>query len=194
VKAFTFGALIAAVGSILAVPADRGGAPLDLAGTTRVGDRPEPSAVVWLESAKAPRTAVARVELEQRNLTFSPRVIAVPVGTTVDFPNRDRVFHNVFSFHDGKRFDLGMYPVGTVRRVTFGEPGLSRIFCNIHPNMAAYIMAVDSAYFGVSDASGRFLIAGVPAGTYKYRAWRAGAATLTGTVAVDAGPLEIRWP
>jgi plastocyanin len=194
VKALTFGALIAAVGSIFAVPAEPGGALLDLAGTTRVGGRPEPGAVVWLEGATAPRATGARVVLEQRNLTFSPRVLAVPVGTTVDFPNRDRVFHNVFSFHDGKRFDLGMYPVGTVRRVTFGEPGLSRIFCNIHPNMAAYIMAVDSPYFGVSDAAGRFAIAGVPPGTYKYRAWRAGAATLAGTVAVDAGPLEIKWP
>ena len=61
------------------------------------------------------------------------------VGTTVDFPNNDRVFHNVFSFRDGKRFDLGMYPIGTLRRVTFDKPGLSRLFCNIHPNMAAYV-------------------------------------------------------
>ena len=123
--------------------------------------------------------------LDQRNLTFSPHVLAVRVGTTVEFPNRDRVFHNVFSFHDGKRFDLGMYPVGTVRHVTFGKPGLSRIFCNIHPNMAAYVMAVDSGYFAVSDASGRFVIAAVPPGTYTYHAWRPGGATLTGSAIVD---------
>jgi hypothetical protein len=101
----------------------------------------------------------------------------------------------VFSFHDGKRFDLGMYPVGTVRNVTFGPPGLSRIFCYIHPNMAAYVMAVDSGYFAVSDPSGHFLIAAVPPGTYIYHAWRPGGATLTGSAAVDGDtPLEIRWP
>ena len=78
-------------------------------------------------------------------------------------PNSDRVFHNVFSFHDGKRFDLGLYPVGTRQLVTFDAPGVSRIFCNIHPNMAAYVVAVDSAFFAVTDAEGRFAIAGVEA-------------------------------
>ena len=81
-------------------------------------------------------------------------MLAVRVGTTVDFPNRDRVFHNVFSFRDGKRFDLGMFPIGARRRVTFDRPGLSRLFCNIHPNMAAYMMAVDAPYFGVADEQG----------------------------------------
>ena len=94
--------------------------------------------------------------LDQRNLSFSPHVLVVRVGTTVDFPNNDRVFHNVFSFRDGKRFDLGMYPVGTMQQVTFDQPGLSRIFCNIHPNMAAYVLTVDSPYFARADESGAF--------------------------------------
>ena len=169
-------------------------APETVAGSTRVGDRPEADAVVWLEGPAAARSASRKSVLEQRNLTFSPHVLAVRAGTTVAFPNKDRVFHNVFSFHDGKRFDLGMYPVGTVKDVTFGQPGLSRIFCNIHPNMAAYVMAVDSAYFAVSDAAGRFTIAGVPPGDYVYHAWRPGGATLTGSVASRDTPLEIRWP
>jgi hypothetical protein len=110
-------------------------------------------------------------------------------------PNDDRVFHNVFSFHDGKRFDLGLYPVGTTKEVTFDRPGLSRIFCNIHPNMAAYVLAVESAYVAVSDRHGRFAIAGVPPGTYTWRAWRPGNHTATGTMAVERGrPMEIGWP
>jgi len=189
-------ALMVAVGGVLLLAtAVRGRPPLDLVGTTRVGERPEPNAVVWLESAAASGRETRKVVLDQRNMSFSPHVLAVRVGTTVEFPNRDRVFHNVFSFHDGKRFDLGMYPVGTARDVTFGKPGLSRIFCNIHPNMAAYVMAVDSWYFAASDASGRFVIAAVPTGTYRYYAWRPGAATLTGSATVDGDtPLEVRWP
>jgi plastocyanin len=189
-------ALMAAVGcALLLATTVRGLAPIDLAGTTRVGDRPEPNAVVWLEGAAASGHETRKAVLDQRNLAFSPHVLAVRAGTTVDFPNRDRVFHNVFSFHDGKRFDLGMYPVGTVRQVTFGQPGLSRIFCNIHPNMAAYVMAVDSEYFAVSDASGRFVIPEVPPGTHGYHAWRPGGTALAGSAVVDGSkPLEIRWP
>jgi len=132
----------------------------------------------------ARREAVAKatpVVLDQRNLSFTPRVLAVPVGTMVEFPNNDRVFHNVFSFRDGKRFDLGLYLVGSSRQVAFDKPGLSRIYCNIHPNMAAYVMAVDSPYFAVSDRAGTFRIAAVPTGTYRYYAWRLGAEQLTGT-------------
>ena len=189
-------ALMVAVGGVLLLAtAARGLPPLDLVGTTRVGERPEPNAVVWLETAAAPGRETRKVVLDQKNMSFSPHVLAVRVGTTVEFPNRDRVFHNVFSFHDGKRFDLGMYPVGAARDVTFGKPGLSRIFCNIHPNMAAYVMAVDSWYFAASDASGRFLIAAVPPGTYVYHAWHPGGATLTGSASVDGDtPLEVLWP
>jgi hypothetical protein len=133
--------------------------------------------------------------LDQRNLGFSPRVLAVRVGTTVDFPNSDRVFHNVFSFRDGKKFDLGMYPAGTSRPIVFDKPGLSRIFCNIHPHMAAYVMAVETPYFSVSDKSGAFTISGVPTGSYTYHAWRSGGQTLSGSVSVDSShALEIRWP
>ena len=93
-------------------------------------------------------------------------MLAIRAGTAVDFPNHDRVFHNVFSYRDGKKFDLGMYPAGTSKKIVFDKAGLSRIFCNIHPHMAAYVMAVDTPYFAVSDAQGGFAIANVPAGTY----------------------------
>jgi plastocyanin len=184
------------LGALLLAVASAGTAGLDLHGTARAGDRPQANAVVWLEAPNAPVTAEnRRAVLDQRNLSFSPHVLAVRVGALVDFPNDDRVFHNVFSFRDGKKFDLGLYPVGTMRHVTFDKPGLSRIFCNIHPNMAAYVMAVDSPYFTVTDQNGGFVIPQVPAGTFTYHAWRPGGPDLTGTVTIDATrPLEIRWP
>jgi hypothetical protein len=105
------------------------------------------------------------------------------------------VFHNVFSFRDGKKFDLGMYPVGTSKPIVFDKPGLSRIFCNIHPHMAAYVLAVDTPYFSASDERGAFVISGVPAGSYTYHAWRPGGQTLTGPVTVGSSHvLEVRWP
>ena len=165
-------------------------------GSAQSQDRAEVNAVVWLEAPNPPKVARAeRIVLDQRNLTFSPHILVVRVGTVVDFPNNDRVFHNVFSFRDGKRFDLGMYPVGTMRQVRFDRPGLSRIFCNIHPQMAAYVVVVDTPYFASANRDGAFSIAEVPAGTYTYRAWRPGGPTLTGTFASGAGtPLSVKWP
>jgi plastocyanin len=172
------------------------GAPagVRLAGDARVGHRGQGDVVVWLDSREPTLAAQKRVVLDQRNLDFFPHVLAVRLGTTVELPNNDRVFHNVFSFHNGKKFDLGLYPVGTVRYVTFDRPGLSRIFCNIHPNMAAYVMAVDTPYFAVSDNAGRFEIPQIPTGSYTYHAWRAGGADLTGSVDVVQGAsLAIDW-
>ena len=169
---------------------------LDLQGSTRLGDRPQPDVVVWLESPVLSRGSDSRRPvLDQRNLRFSPRVLAVQVGTTVEFPNNDRVFHNVFSFRDGKRFDLGLYPIGSIKRVTFDKAGVSRIFCNIHPQMAAYVVAVESPLFAVSNEAGEFTLRGVSEGSYTYHAWRAGAQPLTGAIMVRQGqPLDIRWP
>jgi plastocyanin len=168
----------------------------DLHGTAKIGDKPAPDTVVWLEASNAPPPATPpHAVLDQRNLAFSPRVLVIRAGTLVDFPNNDRVFHNVFSFRDGKRFDLGLYPVGSRKRVLFDRAGLSRIFCNIHPNMAAYVITVDTPYFGRADENGAFTIAAVPAGAYKYHAWRPGApAELTGTVNAGNGALAITWP
>ena len=186
--------VVLAAGLCAAVPVAAGHDAL--AGTVLVKGRPERNVVVWLEDGTAaPPVATRKVVLDQRQLQFKPHVLAVRVGTQVEMPNSDRVFHNVFSFHDGKRFDLGLYPVGTARTVTFDRPGLSRIFCNIHPNMAAYVLAVDSGYFAVSDSQGQFILAGVPLGSYTYHAWRPGGQTMTGTVVVAADrKFEIRWP
>jgi plastocyanin len=167
-----------------------------LSGAAWAGARPQRNAVVWVDAPGAPvPQAPRKVVLDQRDLSFSPQVLAVHVGTVVEFPNNDRVFHNVFSFRDGKRFDLGMYPVGAVKQVTFDRPGLSRIFCNIHPNMAAYVLAIDSWYLAVTDDAGAFRIPGLPVGEYVYHAWRPGGPILTGSVSFNGEtPLEIRWP
>jgi plastocyanin len=187
-------AVLAIVVSLEPVAA-AGAEQAELRGVARVEGSPAANAVVWLTtSGPAPAVTSKPTVLDQRNLAFIPRVLVVRVGATVDFPNNDRVFHNVFSFRDGKRFDLGLYPVGTSRTVTFDRPGLSRIFCNIHPNMAAYVMAVDTPYYGVSDESGAFSIRSVPAGTHKYSAWRPGSPQIDGTWSstLDA-PLAIDW-
>jgi plastocyanin len=170
-------------------------AALELHGVTREGGDPAAQVAVWLVGAgQAAGSRRAKVVLDQRNLSFRPHLLVVQVGTTVELPNNDRVLHNVFSFRDGKRFDLGLYPVGTVRRVTFDRAGLSRIFCNIHPNMAAYVLAVDTPHFAVSGSDGRFSIAPVASGTYTYHAWRPGAEELTGSIAItERTTLEIGW-
>jgi len=177
------------------VPGSSQAVVVDVRGIVRVGNRPEPDAVIWLDAPndRGPRSE-KRFVLDQRNAAFFPRVLAVRAGTTVDLPNNDRVFHNVFSFHDSKRFDLGLYPVGTTRQVMFDKPGLSRIFCNIHPNMVAYVKVLDSPYFAVSDREGRFTIAAVPPGTYTYHAWRPGRKDLTGSSALPPGKdLDLEW-
>ena len=165
-------------------------------GVARVAGRPHKDVVVWLDEVPGPPPAApGRVVLDQRNLRFLPHVMAVRVGTRVEMPNNDRVFHNVFSFKDGKRFDLGLYPVGTSKVVEFDKPGLSRIFCNIHPTMAGYVMAVPSTHIAVSDEEGRFVMSGVPPGRYPYHAWRPGVETVSGAMVVVAGQaVEVSWP
>jgi plastocyanin len=182
--------LLAALTAGPAFGADLGGTAQSSAG------KPVENAVIWLDAPDArPKPQDTALTVDQRNLAFEPHVLVVRVGTAVSFPNNDRVFHNVFSFKDGKKFDLGMYPAGVkAKPVVFDKPGLSRIFCNIHPNMAAYVMAVDTPYYAMSNERGAFTLANVPAGTYTYHAWRPGGETLTGTVTVGpAKPLELRW-
>jgi plastocyanin len=167
----------------------------ELTGSAQVAGKPVRHAVVWLDVDRPPAfVQTSKVVLDQRFLTFSPTVLVVRVGTVIDFPNNDKVFHNVFSFRDGKKFDLGMYPTGTSKRIVFDRPGLARLFCNIHPNMAAYVMALETPYYALSDERGAFTISDVPPGTYTYHAWRPGGQPLTGSVTIDATkPLSILW-
>jgi plastocyanin len=179
----------------LAMPSVATQAGVHLSGTATASGRTVANAVVWLEAAAGRASRAPKAVLHQRSLKFAPQVLAVRTGTVVDFPNDDRVFHNVFSFRDGKRFDLGIYPVGATRQVTFSEAGVSRLFCNIHPNMAGYVVVVDTPWFATSDADGGFQIADVDPGFYSWKAWRSSGSLASGSIDVRAGSvLEVAWP
>jgi plastocyanin len=132
--------------------------------------------VVWLSPLSRPSPAAAPVsghapQLVQRNKAFEPHVLVVQAGTTVEFPNKDPFFHNVFSLFNGKRFDLGLYEAGSSKGVRFDRVGVSFLFCNIHEEMSAVIVAVDSPYFALSDRAGQVSIANVPDGAYQMHVW-----------------------
>ncbi len=130
--------------------------------------------VVWLEpigAAPVSATAGKTTTMDQRNQTFLPHVLAVQVGTAVDFPNSDPIFHNAFSNYDGQVFDLQLYAPKTSRRVVFRRPGIVHIFCNVHQNMSAVIAVLPTPYFTVTGADGRFQIQ-APAGDYRVQVWQ----------------------
>ena len=129
--------------------------------------------VVWLMplSTDVPALEPRRAKLVQRHKEFEPHLLVIPVGSTVDFPNEDPFFHNVFSLYKGKAFDLGLYEAGASRAVKFDKPGVSFIFCNIHPEMSAVVLAMPTPYFGVSNAAGDVTIADVPPGRYRVETW-----------------------
>lgn len=133
-----------------------------------------PSAVIWLkplQSSSVPAVSAGRFTLLQKNKMFTPHLLVVPVGSSVAFPNADPFFHNVFSLFDGKRFDLGLYEAGSTRSVVFSRVGVSYIFCNIHSEMSAVVIALDTPLYGIADASGAFDIGDVPDGDYSLRVW-----------------------
>ena len=142
--------------------------------------------VVWLTpvSGNVPPLEPKHARLAQHNKQFEPHLLVIPVGSTVDFPNEDPFFHNVFSLYKGKRFDLGLYEAGSSRAVKFEKPGVSFIFCNIHPEMSAVVMAVPTPYFGVSNSAGDVTINDIPPGRYRVESWfeRSNADALASTV------------
>jgi plastocyanin len=138
----------------------------------------ETRSVVYLESA--PAAAFADIDpqhaaMDQRNETFIPHVLAITVGTTVDFLNSDSIYHNVFSISKAKRFDLGHYAAGNSKSVRFDRPGIVRVFCEIHSHMSAFILVFSHRYFAVTAADGRYQIGRVPPGHYTLSAWNEGA-------------------
>jgi plastocyanin len=151
--------------------------------------------VVYLESA--PRGAfeqsdAGRTVMDQRNETFVPHVLAITTGTTVDFLNSDRIYHNVFSLSKTKRFDLGRYPVGHSRPVRFDQPGIVRVFCDIHSHMNAFILVFSHPFFAVTDGEGRYRIDSVPPGNYAVIAWNEGVSSEPRPVTVpDGGAAEL---
>jgi plastocyanin len=141
----------------------------------RVESRLSDKTVVYLESRELNEKHYPvpgkRPILDQRDLQFHPQVLPILLGTTVDFPNRDNLFHNVFSYSKTKPFDLGRYPKDDSRSVTFDKPGIVRVYCDIHSHMNATILVLENPYFAAPDGNGTFAIQGVPEGTYTIVLW-----------------------
>src|SRR5580693_4455009 len=145
-----------------------------------------PATVVWLtpvspegedatstmpNSSPSPPT---NLRLVQKDKSFQPHILVVPAGSMVEFPNHDPFFHNVFSLFEGKRFDLGLYEAGTSRMVRFDRPGISYIFCNIHPEMSAVVITIATPFYAISSGDGLLSLAGVPDGRYILHIWSEG--------------------
>jgi plastocyanin len=142
--------------------------------------------VVFLEGNSSDAGKPVRVELQQQGQQFAPRLLAVPVGSTVSFPNADPVFHNVFSLSGAKKFDLGYYPAGQTRIVTFDEPGIVQVYCHLHPNMYAAIVVVPNRWYAQPGEDGTFSLQDVPPGTYKLVAWHMNAGFFRKTVQISS--------
>lgn len=131
--------------------------------------------VVWLAPLDAHATLkpfpASPLKLTQHNKSFQPHLLVVPVGAVVQFPNHDLFFHNVFSLFDGKRFDLGLYEAGSSRNVSFDRPGISYIFCNIHAEMSAVVISLETPYYAISNSKGEMVISDVPTGRYSMHVW-----------------------
>ena len=160
--------------------------------------QPEPAdrrrSVVYLETA--PRAAFdtreePRARIDQRNERFVPHVLAIVAGTTVDFPNSDLTYHNVFSLSKPKPFDLGRYAAGRSKSVRFDRPGIVRVFCDIHSHMSAFILVFSHRYFAVTDDEGRYRLENVPPGAYNVIAWNESVPPETRRVVVGEGGADV---
>jgi hemoglobin len=126
--------------------------------------------MLWPKGGKAVKRPAKFRVIEQRNKTFAPHLMAVPVGSTVAFPNFDSIYHNVFSLSAPQRFDLGLYKSGDMRQVVFDKPGIIRLGCNIHANMSAYLVVVDAPHYVVAE-DGNFSFRSLKPGKYRVQAW-----------------------
>jgi plastocyanin len=136
--------------------------------------RDNDQAIVYLTSPMKTKYAppALRPRMEQINESFDPWLLPILVGTTVDFPNSDPIFHNVFSYSNPKKFDLGRYSKGESKSVTFERPGMVKVFCEIHKGMRAYILVLENPYFTLTDESGHYILKNVPQGNYTLNVWQ----------------------
>jgi plastocyanin len=161
-------------------------------------DPADRKSVVYLDPA--PRAAFdvreePRARMDQRDESFVPHVLAIVAGTTVDFPNNDETYHNVFSLSRTKTFDLGRYAAGRSKAVRFDRPGIVRVFCDIHAHMSAFILVFSHRYFSVTDDQGRYRLENVPPGTYSLVVWNESAREQTRRVTVpdQGGEVEANF-
>ena len=147
--------------------------------------------VMYLSAATPPRgrpqPGSPAPEMHQHGERFAPRVLPVVVGTTVEFPNDDPIYHNVFSLSRARSFDLGRYPRGSSKSVTFNTPGVIQVFCHIHADMSGTILVLDNPFYVVPDANGHYALDGVPAGDYQLIVWHERIRPLSIPVHVQAG-------
>ena len=146
-------------------------------------------AVVWLESRGAPPSPAepSRAVMTTRGKKFVPEVLVVPAGSEVSFPNEDSIQHNVFSSSEGNRFDVGLYGPGPGTEVVLKEPGVVRVYCNVHPQMAAFVVVTPTGLAARAKADGGFEIGSVPPGAYELTVWDQGGGSASLPVVVRAG-------
>ena len=199
------GSFLVLAGVLLGAPVAAGAA--DLPGRVEAvgGGRPTPGqasrAVVWFEPDEPVLGATAEPddgeppEMITRRKEFTPRVLVVPEGATVAFPNRDPILHNVFSVSEPRPFDLGLYGRGEVGRVRFPRAGVVRIFCNVHHDMVGYVVVLDTPCHGRPEADGRFRLTGLPPGPGTLRVWHEQAEPFSARVEVpevgSANPVTV---
>ena len=162
-----------------------------------------PTVVAWLTPAGTSDSSVHHTAvpphhlvLSQKDKQFIPHLLVVPTGSTVEFPNLDPFFHNVFSLFNGRRFDLGLYEAGSRRSVRFDHDGVSFVFCNIHPEMGAVIVSLSTPYYAISSADGSLSLANIPTGDYNLELWSENVspsdlATAKQRIHVSAQPLRL---
>lgn len=159
----------------------------DVEGTVLLASgKPAANAVVSLEGAERARP-LAKFTVDQRDHRFVPHVSVVTVGTRVQFPNNDIVFHNVFTEYHAARFDLGMYAKGQSKSQVFDRAGVAVLMCSIHTDMSAYIAVVDTPYYAITDSRGKFVIHGVPSGSYTVKTWHESGQTNSQKLTVTSG-------
>lgn len=153
---------------------------------------PDPSpAVVWLEGAPVSKMDPKTVEIRQEGLELRPRVVAIPAGSSIKFPNADNLFHNIFSYSKSKRFDLGRYPKGESKTETFDAKGQIDLRCEVHDWIRGYIHIFDHPYFAIAAPDGSYSIPNVPPGKYTLVAWKEFFDPVRQEIEVKAGGAKI---
>jgi plastocyanin len=154
---------------------------------------PQKFAVVYLTGEHLPPVlpVTSNPTMAQKDMMFQPSVMAVTVGSSVEFPNLDPFFHNVFSYSKTKKFDLGRYAIGHSKSITFDKPGIVKIFCEIHYSMRAYLHVLETPYYAVSDDKGAFTLGDIPSGDYTLHVWQENQADLEQQITVNSDTLQV---
>src|SRR5215472_17426052 len=148
--------------------------------------------VIWIEGAHREGGPPSRPVMKSERKRFTPRVVVVPLDGSVDFPNVDPIYHNVFSVSGANRFDLGLYRSGSSKSKKFEETGLVRVYCNIHPQMVGFVMVVDSDFAAVTGRDGAFRFEGVPAGQYVVKVWHEEGGEAQAPATPGGAPVTVR--